>query len=398
MKRLMQNKKLGVWRASFFRNYYSIFALVIFCGFVAGLILGCSSQNTEGSEDSVEWEEFASPQIPFDPKTYVIYKTDQPIQVDGTIDEEIWQRAHWTDDFMPMDGSDAEPKHRTRVKLLWDEDYLYVAAELEEDDIWGTMTERNAPLYLDNAFEIFVDPNGDTHDYVEFEINALGTIWDLFLTKPYRNGAQILSNWNLLDYKSAVSLDGEINNPEDTDQGWTTEYAIPMDALLEVAPGSQSIASGDQWKMNFARAQRRLEVADGKYQLEQDPNTGRPYGPDFTVWSPQGLNNIHYPEMWGTVQFSEQIAVEGTENFNRDPNERVKWALRQVYYRMREYYLNHGVYTDDASTLGIDDIKIEGLEFDPNIEVTTTMFEVSTSGFDGESAWHIRQDGKVWNN
>lgn len=385
---------------NFIGNCFDTFKLVFFCGFLSCVIIGCSSQNADDSSEHTEQKEFAKPQIPFNPKSYVIYKTDQPIQVDGVINEEIWQRADWTADFVPMDGSDAKPEHGTRVKLLWDRDYLYVAAEMEEDDIWGTMSERNAPLYLDNAFEIFVDPNGDTHNYVEFEINALGTIWDLFLTKPYRDGAQILSNWNLLDYKSAVSLDGTINNPKDNDKKWSIEYAIPMDALLEVAPESQSITSGEQWKMNFARAQRRLEVVDGKYQLQRDSSTGRPYGPAFTVWSPQGLDNIHYPEMWGTVQFSEQIAGEGNNNddVNQDPNQPVKWALRQVYYRMREYYLNHGMYTDDPARLNIPEIEIEGSEFNPDIEVTTSMFEVSTPGINGEFTWHIRQDGKVWQN
>lgn len=343
------------------------------------------------------YEEFPTPQIPFNPKTHIIYRADQPIAVDGEIDEEIWSNARWTDDFVPMDGStETEPEHRTRVKLLWDDNFLYVAAELEEDNLWATMTERNDPLYLDNAFELFADPNGDTHNYVEFEINALGTIWDLFLTKPYRDGAQTLSNWNLLNYKSAVSLDGDLNNPENQDTKWTAEVALPLDALLEVAPGNSSITAGDQWRMNFARAQRRLEVVDGAYQPVVNPDNGRPYRPDFYTWSPQGLNDIHYPEMWGIVQFSDQVAGEGSDTFQADSKRNLKWALREVYYRMREFHLNNGFYTADKDELQIDEIMVEGGTFEPTIKVTSTMFEVSTESMDGENTWYISQDGRIW--
>jgi len=34
--------------------------------------------------------------------------------------------------------------------------------------------------------QIFLDPDGDNHLYYEIEINALGTVWDLLMAKPYR--------------------------------------------------------------------------------------------------------------------------------------------------------------------------------------------------------------------
>ena len=57
--------------------------------------------------------------------------------------------------------------------MLWDDEYFYVAAELEEPDIWATLTERDAVIFYDNDFEIFIDPDGDSHEYYEFEMNAL---------------------------------------------------------------------------------------------------------------------------------------------------------------------------------------------------------------------------------
>lgn len=334
----------------------------------------------------------------YEPKTYVVYRTDDPISVDGVIDEKIWNSSEWTDDFIDLAGDlSITPEYQTRVKLLYDDNYLYVAGEMEESDIYGTMTERNSSLYLDNALEIFIDPDGDTHNYAEFQINALGTIWDLLLTKPYRDGGHGISQWNLLDYKSAVHLDGDINNPESEDRKWTTEIALPLNAISEINSGDRTIESGVQWKVNFSRAQRRLEVADGNYELKINPDTKRPYGPDFYVWSPQGVNNIHIPEMWGIMQFSEKIAGQGEDDFIRNRDEELKWALRQVYYYQHDYYRENGVFTLNPELLNVGKITVDDFNFDPKILITETMFEISTPGFDGETTWYISEDGKVWN-
>jgi hypothetical protein len=334
----------------------------------------------------------------YEPKTYVIYKTNEPIIVDGIIDEEIWSSSEWTDDFIDLAGDlTINPEYQTRVKLLYDNHYLYVAGEMEESHIYGTMIERNSSLYLDNALEVFIDPDGDTHNYAEFQINALGTIWDLLLTKPYRDGGRGISQWNLLDYQSAVYLDGDINNPDSVDRKWTTEIALPLDAISEINSGDRTIESGVQWKVNFSRAQRRLDVADGSYELRINPDTDRPYGPDFYVWSPQGVDNIHIPEMWGIMQFSEKIAGQGEDDFIWNRDEELKWALRQVYYNQHDYYSEHGSFTDRPELLNTGEIKVDDYNFDPTIMIAETMFEVSTPGFDGETTWYISEDGKVWN-
>ena len=79
-----------------------------------------------------------------------------------------------------------QPRYRTRVKMLWDEIYLYVAAEMEEPQPWADCCLHDAVVYKDNDFEVFIDPDGDNHQYTEIEVNARGTLWDLFLVKPYR--------------------------------------------------------------------------------------------------------------------------------------------------------------------------------------------------------------------
>ncbi len=340
---------------------------------------------------------FAVPMIPFQPKHYIVYHTDEPIEIDGRIDEDAWAKAEWTDYFVDIEGHlKPSPRYRTRAKMLWDDNYFYFAAELEEPNVWATLTERNSVIFHDNNFEIFIDPNGDTHNYFEFEINAFETIWDLFLTRPYRDGTQVINQWNLLDYQAGVYIDGEINNPGVEDNKWTVEVALPWSALQETAPGRRPPRHGEQWRVNFSRVQWLLDVVDNEYQKRINPETGNAYPEDNWVWSPQGLVNMHYPEMWGFAQFSENIAGEAEDEFEWNRDEEIKWALRQVYYAQRNYRSEHGVFADDFRKLNMALLEIEGYVFNPTIEVTSNMYEAIAESFDGERTWHIRQDGRIW--
>jgi hypothetical protein len=188
--------------------------------------------------------------------------------------------------------------------MLWDEECFYVAAELEEPDVWGTLTERDAVIYHDNDFEVFIDPDGDGELYAELELNALGTEWDLLLVRPYKDGGPALDGWDMRGLRTAVFVDGTLNAPGDRDRGWTVEIAIPWRALDELTRAALPPAPGDVWRVNFSRVQWRHDVQGGRYVKRTDPQprTGRPE--DNWVWSPQWMIDMHAPERWGRVEFS----------------------------------------------------------------------------------------------
>ena len=192
----------------------------------------------------------------------------------------------------------------TRAKMLWDDEHFYVAAEMEEPDLWGTLTERDSVIFHDNDFEIFIDPDGDTHAYYELEVNALGTAWDLMLMKPYRDGGRAIDAWDIAGLQVGVDLRGTINRPGDRDDGWTVEIAMPWRILREAAPDRKAPQPGDRWRVNFSRVQWQVDTADGRYAKRLKPGTKDPLPEDNWVWSPQGAINMHMPERWGYVQFS----------------------------------------------------------------------------------------------
>ncbi len=324
------------------------------------------------------------------------YRAGEAPVIDGRLDDPAWQTAPWSERFVDILGDTAAaPPLETRVKLLWDDDFLYVAADLEEPHVWGTLTERDAIIYRDDDFEIFIDPDGDSHGYYEIEINALGTIWDLFLVKPYRDGGPAVSAWDIRNVSAAVAVNGTVNDPSDRDEGWTAELAIPWRPLVEVKSGKRPPRDGEQWRVNFSRVDWDVAIESGRYRKTVDPSTDRAPDEHNWVWSPQGAVNMHMPEMWGIVQFSDTIAGSGTVDVTDDPDTPVRWLLREVYYAEHRFFSEHRRYTDDSVRLGIpQDSDVLGERL--TITVTPTQFEARLRSSSGTGTWHIRQDGRVW--
>ncbi|MBN1998223.1 carbohydrate-binding family 9-like protein, partial [candidate division KSB1 bacterium] len=308
-----------------------------------------------------------------------------------------WQHAEWTHDFVDIEGSlKPKPRFRTRVKMLWDDLYIYIFAEMQEPDIWATLKKRDSIIFYDNDFEVFIDPDGDTHRYYELEINAFSTEWDLFLDKPYRDEGRAVFYWDIDGMQSNVHVNGTINRPGDQDKGWTLEIALPWAVLKECADRDAPPTAGDQWRINFSRVEWQVEVKNDKYEKIINPETGKPFPEDNWVWSPQGVVNMHYPEMWGFVQFSDKIAGSAVDEFNYRFEEDIKWALRQIYYREKSFYDSTGKFTDKIEELGLKNMKVKDCFLPPQIYATPSLFEAILQNMTGESEWHITNEGRVW--
>lgn len=338
------------------------------------------------------------PSITFSPKKYVCYKSGELLNVDGNITDQSWGKAEWTDDFIDIEGlSKPIPRFRTRCKMLWDENYFYVAAEISEPDIWGYLKNRDDIIFYDNDFEIFIDPDGDTHRYSEFEMNALNTVWDLLLVLPYRDTKNAaVHNWDIKGLKTGVSINGTINTSGDVDKCWTAEVAFPWQAFKEIAETSVPPQNNDQWRVNFSRVEWKTEVKDDKYVKQINPATGKSYPEDNWVWSPQGVVNMHYPEMWGFVQFTKETVGGKKASFVENNIEAAKWYLREIYYKECAYFEKNKRYSTDLDELGINTKNVSYFILPAIIECTSNMFEASVQSEDGAKKINIRNDGLTW--
>ena len=290
-----------------------------------------------------------------------------PPVVDGLLDDPAWAIAPWSEPFIDIAGSHrSRPRLDTRVRIGWDDSTIHLAARLEEPDVWATLVARDTVIFHDNDFEVFLDPDGDTHRYAELEINALGTVWDLLLERPYRDGGPAVTSWDITGLRSAVHVDGTLNDARDRDRGWSVEIAIPFSAL-----GRRRPEEGEQWRVNFSRVQWALEPAGPGYRKQAGPEQN-------WVWSPQGLVNLHLPELWGVVQFG------GTPRPLDDQAER--WALRRVYYAQRAYHARTGSYSADLGALALTDLsgrvtlRLEGPGYRATITTATAVMTMSSDG------------------
>jgi len=340
------------------------------------------------------------PKTAFAPFEYVCRRAAGPIKIDGRLDEASWADTDWTEVFGDIEGpSKPAPRFRTRAQMLWDDEYLYIGAYLEEPHVWATLTARDSIIFQDNDFEVFIDPDGDTHDYYELEINALNTVWDLLLVKPYRDGGPAVHSWDIQGLKTAVNVMGTLNDPSDRDKAWTVEIAMPFAVLKECIPGKPARpAAGEQWRVNFSRVEYHVDDENGATVKAKDAATGQPLPEDNWTWTPQGVINIHYPEMWGFVQFSSKLPGKGKEKFDWRADEKVKWALRKIYYAERARYFETSAFGADLGSLGLKadaSLRVKGWSYPPVIQTTASLFEAVYAAKSGET-WHIRQDGLLW--
>ncbi|MDR2125955.1 MAG: carbohydrate-binding family 9-like protein [Prevotellaceae bacterium] len=235
-------------------------------------------------------------------KYAVCHKIYEEINIDGHFTESAWQHAEWIDDFEDIRGGGIS-NHKTQAKILWSNDFLYLAIKFEEPHICAYITENEQQIYFDNAFELFIDPDDDARNYYEFEINAVGATWDLQMNKPYSEGGNFNSNWNICNLQKAIFLNGTLNNPTDVDSFWTIELAIPFSAFDEYANGKHP-CDGAKWKLNLLRVQWNFDIVDGKY-IKKTDEKGKLLRSDFWVWSPQKQINMHIPERWGILEFKD---------------------------------------------------------------------------------------------
>ncbi|WP_229253624.1 carbohydrate-binding family 9-like protein [Dyadobacter sp. NIV53] len=241
------------------------------------------------------------------PKKYICQRSEKAIKIDGRLDDRSWKNAKWSDSFVDIEGNKKPlPLQQTKVKMLWDDEHLYIAAVLDEEHIWAYQNKKDQIVYLENDFEVFIDPDGDTKNYYELEINAINNTFDLFLPKTYCNGGRAQLKWDIKELKSAVSVDGTVNNAADKDKKWTVEIAIPFASLSKENVPAIYPKNKSEWRINFSRVNWQHNVTDGKYSRKKDTKTNQTLPEYNWVWSPQGVVNMHIPEHWGYLIFNSR--------------------------------------------------------------------------------------------
>ena len=326
------------------------------------------------------------------PKSYVVYKASESVNIDGKADEKDWQQTIFTSNFIDIEGIKT-PHQQTNVKMLWDDSFLYVYAKLQEKHIWGDITERDQVIFYNNDFEVFISPSNDTHNYGEIEVNALNTVWDLVLNKPYNVGGKPKNSWNLNDLKTAVFIKGTLNDPYDTDEYWSVEMAIPLAAFAELKNRPKlKPKNGEQWRINFSRVQWDYDLINGVYSRKKENDK---FLPEYNwVWSNQGAINMHLPENWGYIHFTdnkptEQIAFKHQTDVL---TEQITYALyRNIAFKKLSYLKQEKV----GFQIDFEPIKIGQELITASFLKTHTGFTLQTQNFKKNKHYSINETGLI---
>lgn len=328
------------------------------------------------------------------PKKYTVFFNGESPKIDGKLDDVVWQGIEWTDNFTDIEADRKPlPTWNTRAKMTWDNNGLYIAAELLEPHVWASLKNYDDIVFYDNDFEVFIDPDNDTHRYFEFEVNALNTMFDLFMPKPYRNGSGAMITYNAPGMKWAVDIQGTLNNPSDIDKGWTVEIFIPFWAVT-IGNSPKVPADGDFWRINFSRVEWKTEIRDGKY-VKLKGADGRNLPEDNWVWSSQGLINMHFPERWAYLHFSSKKSGDSKNSFTIPYSEEQKKYLWYVYYLQQDYYKENKAYASDLVKLGISEtiFQILGKKNRLWMEAGTQQFMVFISN--DEQVFSVNNEGLI---
>ena len=257
--------------------------------------------------------------------SYEVRFTKEEMTLDGQARENSWALApaidltdrHYTS-LMPIDSVS------TRVKALWNDKGLMVLYHCLDADIQAEVTERDGPVYTDDAVELFLDPDMDGATYLQVAVNPRSARRDLLI--PEAGGGTTVLKWES-GLRCAVTAERSVLDRSDRDEWWTVELFLPWSGLgrkaLELrwerdgvthevdardVLGDRAVPpkAGDRWKANF----NRFDQGRGIRKTLRDER-GRIIGyKDGDVASGWGISptsgSFHVPDYWGVLVFVKE--------------------------------------------------------------------------------------------
>src|SRR6185295_1991773 len=172
------------------------------------------------------------------------------INVDGELNEPIWQTAPPVTEMFQMEPDQGQPcSQKCEVRVAYDDGAIYVGARLFDsapDSIIARLSRRDESVPSDR-FSCYLDPYHDKRSGYYFLVNAAGTMFD-----------GTLSNDGMEDGSWDGVWDAKVHRD---DKGWSVEMRIPY-SQLRFRPGPSMT-----WGINFRRViVRRGEESFLAYQ------------------------------------------------------------------------------------------------------------------------------------
>ena len=225
--------------------------------------------------------------------SYTAKRRIDTIIVDGNLNEASWATATNTSAFKVWDGSPAPASLQTTAKMVWDDQYLYIAFNSKDPDVYATYTGRDVSCWEQDNFEVFVTVPGTT-GYVEAEGSPKGAIWDGSFTNVFQGPG---GSYTIAGLQVAGRVNGTLNNSSDQDVGFTGEIRLPFADIYQGVPGGHPV-NGTELRLNLNRINWNTPATQG--------GPGATGSDTYYAWSPVPGTSVsfHRPDKFGTVTFS----------------------------------------------------------------------------------------------
>ena len=221
------------------------------------------------------------------------------ITIDGDLVEADWDEATESDVFVHPNTGEINLSINTRARALWDEEFLYIGLTTTDTDIWAEATERDSELWDEaEAFEIMLDAEGDGRNYLEIQINALGTIFDAQFDRAEGRHprAELERVANIEGMVVGVHVNGSPAANDEGDAGWAAEIQIPWSSIPDFGT---SASTGGSIRANF-------------FRFDRDSNDVQ----QTVAWVPVRRGSFHQPALFGEIQLiptTRQLVPESGE-------------------------------------------------------------------------------------
>lgn len=173
--------------------------------------------------------------------------------------------------FLRDAASGGAPRLRTALRVGLRGERLCVRFDGRDAGVVATHTQRDAALWREDVFEVFLSPADPPRVYYEFEVNPLGTLFDARIASPNlrRDGMSVAVEWDCPDFSASVAV---------RPGRWSATLRIPLGPLCDGRPPAR-------WRANF-------------YRIDRGP------ADEFSAWVPtlKDPPDFHVPERFGALR------------------------------------------------------------------------------------------------
>jgi hypothetical protein len=300
-------------------------------------------------------------------KTIKTTRVTKAPKIDGILNDNAWKNAESCTDFVilrPANGELVKNEYQTIVKVVYDDDAIYISAQMNDPDPKGIPKEFAVRDNFSQAdfFLVTINPNDDGQNPFEFIVQSTGNQGDAKVS----NGNEDF-NWSAV-WESDVTTD---------DKGWNLEMKIPYRALRFANQPVQS------WGFNFHRRLEKLNEQHTWTHIDNSVGRWTQYDgliTDFRDIKPKTRLNL-YPYASATTN-----TFEGNTAFD--------WSVgMDIKYGLTENFTLDATLIPDFSQVGFDDVVLNLGPFEQQFTEQRQFFTEGTELFNIANLFYSRRIG-----